>query len=83
MPSLITWFRRLVAVGEPVCRPPMQEQLDYQLITQIRHILCNRWWRSVGCINDGRLSEVEFDRFVLNEKRIWWRWNFGEEMPAI
>ena len=83
MPSLIMWFRRLKAVGEPVCRPPTAEELEYQLITQLRRALCDRWWRSVGCTNDGRLSEREFNRFVMIEKRHWWRWNFGEEMPAI
>lgn len=82
MPSLMHWFRRLVAVGELVCpRILTQEELDYQLVTQVRHAICERWWRSVGSINDGRLSDYEFDRFVLQEKRKWWRWNFGEEMP--
>ena len=83
MPSIMAWFKRIVAVGEPVCRPLTQEELDYRLITQIRLGLCDRWWRSVGCINDGRLSDFEFNRFVISEKRIWWRWNFNEEMPAV
>ena len=83
MPSIMSWFKSNRSVGELVCRPPTQEELNYQVITQIRHGLCERWWRSVGCINDGRLSDIEFNRFIISEKRYWWHWNFNEEMPVV
>lgn len=70
-------------MGEPVyslvwADPEAQER---QLLTAVRRDLCNRWWQSVGCVNNGALTEREFNRFVLREKRLWWRWNFGEPMP--
>ena len=82
MRSLLSWFRRLVAVGETVCPVLTQDEIDYQLVTQVRTILCDRWRSSVRFTNDGSLTEDEFSRFVLNKKRVWWRWNFGEDMPA-
>jgi L-rhamnose mutarotase len=68
-------------VGEPVYATLDTEDQERQLVTAVRRELCNRWWRSLGCVNEGRLSQSEFNRFVMREKRIWWRWNFGEAMP--
>jgi hypothetical protein len=81
MLSFRCWFKRPRPVGEPVYAALDTEDQERQLVTAVRRELCNRWWRSVGCVNNGALTEREFNRFVLREKRIWWRWNFGEPMP--
>lgn len=80
--SIRSWFKKRGSIGEPVYSPVKAEDLERQFVIAVRHDLCNRWWRSVGCVNDGRMSDWEFNRFILREKRLWWRWNFGEEMPC-
>ena len=81
MPSIHSWFKKRGSVGEPVYSAIDTEAQERQLVTTVRKALCDRWWSSLQCVNDGRLSDWEFNRFALREKRIWWRWNFGEEMP--
>jgi hypothetical protein len=57
------------------------EEVEDMLVTQIRHSLCERWWRSLRYKNDGSQTDQEFQAYVEQQKRRWWRWNFGEEMP--
>jgi hypothetical protein len=81
MPAISTWFKKVGSIGEPVPNAIKVEDLERQLVTALRKDICDRWWRSLHCRNDGTQSEVEFEWSVMREKRIWWRWNFGEEMP--
>lgn len=83
MPSIRSWFKSTRSVGEPVYSIIDPEDQERQLVMAVRLALCDRWWRSNGCVNDGRISDWEFNRFVIREKRLWWRWNFGEEMPPV
>jgi hypothetical protein len=83
MLSIFSWFKRALSVGEPVYSLVFSDPDAYEreLVLAIRRELCDRWWRSQGYVNQGRLSHAEFNRFALREKARWWRWNFGEEMP--
>jgi len=62
-------------------KAPTLEEAEDMLVTQIRHALCAKWWRSLRYKNDGSQTDQEFQAYVEQQKRRWWRWNFGEEMP--
>lgn len=73
-------FRIRLPYCEPVKAVSLEEAEDI-LVTKIRHALCERWWRSFRYKNDGSKTDQEFKAYVDDQKRRWWRWNFGEEMP--
>jgi len=81
MSTILSWFKKVGTIGEPVPEAIPVEELERQLVTKIRHDLCDRWWQSLHCRNDGTQSENEFQWSIMREKRNWWRWKFGENMP--
>uniref|UniRef100_A0A6C0ANL3 Uncharacterized protein n=1 Tax=viral metagenome TaxID=1070528 RepID=A0A6C0ANL3_9ZZZZ len=81
MHTIISWFKKTGSIGEWVPGAITLEDLEQQLVTDIRRCACDRWWQSLGCVNDGTQSREEFEWSILREKKSWWRWNFGEEMP--
>ena len=81
MPAIANWFKKTGSIGEPMPEAITVEELERQLVTRIRRELCDRWWKSLNCRNDGTQSENEFQWAIMREKRNWWRMNFGEEMP--
>lgn len=82
MPSIRAWFKKTGSIGEPVGDAISVEDLERQLVTTIRRELCDRWWNSLPLYrDDGSESRDEREWSIMREKRIWWRWNFGEDMP--
>jgi len=80
--SLIrAWFKKTGSIGEPVPEAMTLEDLERQLVTELRRAACDRWWNSLIIPNDGTQTRLEREAAALREKRNWWRWNFGEDMP--
>ena len=79
--TITSWFKKTGSIGEPVTNAISLEVLERQIITGIRHTLCDQWWNSLIHGDDGSQSAVERELSIMREKRWWWRWNFGEDMP--
>jgi hypothetical protein len=77
----VTTMSRVVLWNKQYSNEDMLEDAEKHLVFLQRRCLCDRWWRSLRIVNDGSQTEEEFKRSVMKEKRRWWRWNFGEEMP--
>ena len=81
MSLILAWFKKTGSIGEPVPGAMTLEELERQLVTQVRRAACDRWWNSLIVPYDGTQTTFEREAAVIREKRNWWRWNFGEDMP--
>jgi hypothetical protein len=81
MALILAWFKKTGSIGEPVPGAITLEELERQLVTDLRRAACDRWWNSLIVPNDGTQTTLERQAAAMREKRNWWRWNFGEDMP--
>jgi len=70
---VINWLKRP--------RSESVDDVEKHLVYVQRLAACDRWWKSMRIENDGSRTEEEFKRYIIYEKKRWWRWNFGEQMP--